>query len=162
METLPDGQGRNRAAVSPIGSSFQGTGVLRGTTGPGDICGGIQWGANGPPWPGGGVLVVADLTGFASAVYKGAAHARRRSVTPPLPIEAAASIGGKVPRAVFLSPISFWRAKRNRAAGGVVVANLTGCASAVSERGRGCLRTFDCSSSSNRSIRFDLRYGGYG
>ena len=31
------------------------TGVLHGITGPGDICGGIQWGANGPPWPGGGV-----------------------------------------------------------------------------------------------------------
>ena len=32
----------------------RGTGVLRGTTGPSDICGGIQWGAFGPPWPGGG------------------------------------------------------------------------------------------------------------
>ena len=29
-------------------------------------------------------------------------------------------------------------------------------------KSRECLRAFDCSSSSNRSIRFDLRYGGYG
>ena len=158
------------------------TGVLRGKTGPADICGGIQWGANGPPWPGGGVLVVADLTGFTSAVYKGAAHARRRSVTPPLPIEAAASIGGKVPRAIlwFLShrgernapparrpgiryAVTFvWHTERNRTAGGVVGANLTGCASAVSERGRGCLRAFDCSSSPNRSRGFGLGNGGGG
>ncbi len=41
LESLPDGQGRNRAAVSPIGSSFRGrrTGDLHETTGPGDICG---------------------------------------------------------------------------------------------------------------------------
>ena len=43
LESFPDGQGRNRAAVSPIGSSFPGkgggTGVLRGTTGQGSICG---------------------------------------------------------------------------------------------------------------------------
>ena len=29
-------------------------------------------------------------------------------------------------------------------------------------KSRECLLAFDCSSSSNRSIRFDLRYGGYG
>ena len=29
-------------------------------------------------------------------------------------------------------------------------------------KSRECLFAFDCSSSSNRSIRFDLRYGGYG
>lgn len=76
---------------------------------PSSTGGRIQWGEpprGFPPWPGGGGLVVADLTGFASAVYKEAAHARRRSVTPPLPIEAAASIGGKVPRALFLFQVS--------------------------------------------------------
>ena len=43
--------------------------------------------------------------------------------------------------------------------GFLVVANLTGCASAVSERGRGCLRAFDCSSSPNRSRGFGLGNG---
>jgi len=45
-----------RRSIRFSGSSDKrrGTGVLNEITGPGDICGGIQWGAFGPPWPGGG------------------------------------------------------------------------------------------------------------
>ena len=46
------------------------------------------------------------------------------------------------------------RRRRRRKSHGL---RIRGC-----RKSRGCLRAFDCSSSSNRSRGFDLRYGGYG
>ena len=56
LESFPDGE-RGSAPFDPLaGDEGRGTGGLHRTTEPGNIRGGIQWGAIGPPWPGGGVV----------------------------------------------------------------------------------------------------------
>ena len=145
-----------------------------------------------PPLAGRRGLVVADLTGCAAAVTVRAAPACRRSVAPPLRAKAFASARyGKVPRAILWvlshrgestapparraiakqAVTAFphveeshsrrrhrrngpHRLPRRRKSHGL---RIRGCC-----KSRECLLAFDCSSSSNRSIRFDLRYGGYG
>ena len=111
LESFPDGQGRNRAAFSPIGSSFRGTGtgVLHRTTVPGNIRGGIQWGAIGPLWPGGGVQGNLSEGSPGAPLVTFPASGKSRPRKGPQPCFSASrgsqsAAAGERPQALFILP----------------------------------------------------------
>ena len=107
----PTAKGETARRFPPLDppSRGTGTGVLHRTTVPGNIRGGLQWGAIGPPWPGGGVQ--GNLSeGFPGApLVTFPASGKSRPWKGPQPCFSASrgsqsAAAGERPQALFIPP----------------------------------------------------------